>query len=301
MTTEEAGGPKLIEDDLAVLTTAPRLPVDAIRRCLLKIDETAPTLRAILTRAAAGEILSDDEVRLLRRGVYVLGGARDTEACQPLLRLLRLPDAELYHFLGGALTDGMTRIIASVFDGNVDALFALIADRSADPFARTDALDAATFLTWKGSILRDRMAHFLESFHMDKLAADQDLVLVSWMNAVALLGLRDLAPLVHGSLADGQFCDWLDRGEFDDLLAEAEQRPDDASRFAGFGIGYIEDVVDALAWSDDAEIDEDAFEARCLFSPAEPIRNPWRHVGRNDPCPCGSGLKAKRCCLAHGR
>lgn len=23
----------------------------------------------------------------------------------------------------------------------------------------------------------------------------------------------------------------------------------------------------------------------------------WRHVGRNEPCPCGSGLKYKRCCL----
>jgi uncharacterized protein len=22
----------------------------------------------------------------------------------------------------------------------------------------------------------------------------------------------------------------------------------------------------------------------------------WRGVGRNDPCPCGSGLKAKHCC-----
>ncbi|MBN8944495.1 MAG: SEC-C domain-containing protein [Rhizobiales bacterium] len=22
-----------------------------------------------------------------------------------------------------------------------------------------------------------------------------------------------------------------------------------------------------------------------------------RHVGRNDPCPCGSGKKAKKCCL----
>ena len=29
----------------------------------------------------------------------------------------------------------------------------------------------------------------------------------------------------------------------------------------------------------------------------EPVRNPWKDVGRNDPCPCGSGLKFKKCCL----
>jgi uncharacterized protein YecA (UPF0149 family) len=25
--------------------------------------------------------------------------------------------------------------------------------------------------------------------------------------------------------------------------------------------------------------------------------NPLKHVGRNDPCPCGSGKKFKKCCL----
>ena len=24
------------------------------------------------------------------------------------------------------------------------------------------------------------------------------------------------------------------------------------------------------------------------------------HIGRNDPCPCGSGLKYKKCCLGSG-
>lgn len=27
-----------------------------------------------------------------------------------------------------------------------------------------------------------------------------------------------------------------------------------------------------------------------------PLHNPYRHVGRNDPCPCGSGKKFKKCC-----
>jgi uncharacterized protein YecA (UPF0149 family) len=26
-------------------------------------------------------------------------------------------------------------------------------------------------------------------------------------------------------------------------------------------------------------------------------RNPLKNVGRNDPCPCGSGKKYKKCCL----
>ncbi|HUE71997.1 MAG TPA: SEC-C metal-binding domain-containing protein, partial [Pirellulaceae bacterium] len=34
----------------------------------------------------------------------------------------------------------------------------------------------------------------------------------------------------------------------------------------------------------------------------EPIRNLGKKVGRNDPCPCGSGKKYKQCCMrAAGR
>ena len=29
----------------------------------------------------------------------------------------------------------------------------------------------------------------------------------------------------------------------------------------------------------------------------EPLKNPYKNVGRNDPCPCGSGLKYKKCGL----
>jgi preprotein translocase subunit SecA len=30
--------------------------------------------------------------------------------------------------------------------------------------------------------------------------------------------------------------------------------------------------------------------------PTAPIRNESRRIGRNDPCPCGSGKKFKKCC-----
>jgi len=32
----------------------------------------------------------------------------------------------------------------------------------------------------------------------------------------------------------------------------------------------------------------------------DPIRNRGQRVGRNDPCPCGSGKKYKMCCMRKG-
>ena len=36
----------------------------------------------------------------------------------------------------------------------------------------------------------------------------------------------------------------------------------------------------------------------CLPAPATPIRHAEPKIGRNDPCPCGSGKKFKKCCGA---
>jgi len=299
-----------IEDHLEAVATEWRLPAYAIGMCLLRMEEAAPALRALLARASDGQALSEDECTLLFRGVYILGGARDTEACQALLRLLRRPEAELEHLLGDAITQDMSRIVAGVFDGDVDALFDALLDRSVDQFVREQLLDAATFLTWKGIITRDRMRGLLQRFYEKRLADDEDEAWVGWLKSVALLGLRDMAPMVYHALEVGWAPDGvIDRRNFDEMLGEAEQRPDDAARFEEFRIGYIEDVVAALEWSDRPEPDQEseAFDDDVLdrgdldvvWTPTEPVRNPWRHVGRNDPCPCGSGKKAKKCCLAN--
>lgn len=33
----------------------------------------------------------------------------------------------------------------------------------------------------------------------------------------------------------------------------------------------------------------------CNHGPQEPLRNPLKDIGRNDPCPCGSQKKYKKC------
>lgn len=33
----------------------------------------------------------------------------------------------------------------------------------------------------------------------------------------------------------------------------------------------------------------------CNHTPQTPTRNPLKEVGRNDPCPCNSGKKFKKC------
>jgi hypothetical protein len=294
-----------IEDYLHAVATEPKLPDFAVGICTLRIEEAAPKLHAVLLRAADGRELSDDESLLLFRGLHIQGGARDREACQPLLRLLRRPFDEVDALLGDAVTESLAKIVTGVFDDDIDALLALIIDGSIDGFIREALFGAATFLTWERRIERERFREFLVRFHEERPAEDGDQAWAGWLQAISLLGLRDLVPLVDGAFREDRMPEeWIDRPQFDEDLAEAERAPDDIDRFTQNNLGYIEDVLVSLDWTRGTEdvFDEDGEEAPWsdIAYPNEPVRNPWRHVGRNDPCPCGSGKKAKKCCLANG-
>ncbi|CCV10869.1 DUF1186 domain-containing protein [Mesorhizobium sp. STM 4661] len=298
-----------IEHHLHAVATERPVPDVAIGLCTIRIEESAPALLAILTRAADGAALSDDEEMLLFRGLHILGGARHSDACQPLLRLLRRPDDELDSLIGDTVTETLASIVAGVFDGDVDALFGIIADRSVDEFIRDAALGAVTFLTWDGRIERGRTQQFLERFHKERLADDDDYAWIGWLEAIAMLALRDLAPLVHSAWDEGRVPSGvLDRSHFESDLLDAEQRPDDIDRFKDANLGYIDDVLVALDWTRGLHLDEDiGLDEEDWQSPwpdrdwsnITPATNPLRDIGRNDPCPCGSGKKFKKCCLAN--
>jgi hypothetical protein len=285
-------------------------PALAIAACVARIEEAAPALRAALRRAADGETLEPGEDGLLFRGLHILGGARDRQSLPLLLRLLRLPVEVVDELIGDTVTESLPRIVIGLFDDDHEtALFEAMDDRAIDPFARGSLIAAAGFLTWEGRIPADRMRAWLHRFHDERLADDLDYAWIAWLDAIAKLGWRDLAPLVAQAMREGRVGDdVIDFSGFEIDLAEAEAAPGDAVRFERANLGYIEDVLDALAWCDWEgrafanidDIDDDATWDYDAPEPQAPVINPWRGVGRNDPCPCGSGKKAKKCCLAQG-
>src|SRR3546814_5205231 len=126
----------------------------AIGACLVRFDEAAPILRADLARAADGLCTTEEEAQRVFTGLHILAGGRDTTTFPILLRLLRRPIEELDWLLGDAATETLSRIAASVYDGDSAALFGAIADPEIDEFLRDSLMGAAAFLTWDGRIER---------------------------------------------------------------------------------------------------------------------------------------------------
>ena len=271
------------------LSVAKEVPVVAVSACLARHEESAPLLRRLIERSIDDEVEEEEHATQLFRALHILGGMRDRQSFQPVLRLVQGPPDKIDYVLGDAAGETLPRIIVGIFDGDAEALFAAIENPEADAAVRDSLLLAAAFLTWEGRIDRSSMAAFLERFARTQAVPNDELVWSGWTQAIALLGLRHLEPLVSELEQQDRLDELLfDRGEFEALLEAAEKAPQDKSRFEDASVGYPEDVVDTLR----------EFSYRDEEIVTQPIINPMRHVGRNDPCPCGSGKKAKRCCLA---
>ena len=110
------------------------------------------------------------------------------------------------------------------------------------------------------------------------------------------MGLRELQPLVQQAFER----DFIG-SSWSDLVRDSDGEPDDwqdEDDYRPFG-DAIEELSGWAAFMPDQEDDpDDVWEHEPeLELPGVPVTNPYRGVGRNDPCPCGSGKKFKKCCL----
>ena len=302
--------PKIdIEVDIDQLATSLTLPHASIVRCTAFYPTSGPLLRAALERAAEGKLVDEDDERLFFRALFIIAARRDTLAFEPLLRFLRRPDDEIDWLLGDAVTGNLPAIAIGTYDGNLGGLFDAIADLRRGEYVRNALLGAATFLTWEGRIDRGLFVGFLQRFGAERLAPDEDMAWIGWTMAIGLLGLRDMEPAVMAAWDRGAIPDHvMERRHFAEDLARAEREPDDIGRFEADRCGYIKDVLAELKrWPDEKDEEEEGAwtkkdeavaAVRKELQARMPAFNPMRGVGRNDPCPCGSGKKAKRCCLA---
>ncbi len=278
-------------DLVAALSASRDLPAEALDQAVRSPSRVADAVLPLVEGAARGEVPSERDANLLFWGIHVLGAVRDKRLFQPLMRLLRRPDDPAGAWIGDALGGTLSRVVASVFDDDATALEAVLLDREVDEFVRWCLFGSYAVLLQSGRIGPDRARALLIRFDEERPARAGDAAWAGWEETIALCGFRDLAERVAVARADARLLDDVSDPEWFALtLADAEQHPQDLARFRDKDLGYVEDVVAELerGLADDGEEDE----------PEEPVRNPLKDVGRNDPCPCGSGKKYKKCCLA---
>jgi uncharacterized protein DUF1186/SEC-C motif-containing protein len=292
----ESDGSKMAQI-LEQLGSGEDLPVDAIRAATADRAAMVPViLRAFDDSATAGPSLQT----ALFFAFHLLGQWREKSAYRPLAAFLRRPAEEIDPIINGAATATTHRVMASIFDGDPKPLYEVILEPTADEFIRARMCAALAMVTLRGELPREEAARFLRSCYDSLQPRDECYVWDGWQGAIAMLGLSELKPLVkqafeRGSIDPG----WLGFEDFEQDLQcaiDGEVPPSWAKdEYELFG-----DTIEELSsWAAFAPKRKQARRPDDVWrpQPTTPAVNAFKGVGRNDPCPCGSGKKFKKCCL----
>ena len=274
-------------------TCGSKFPHKSIRWALDHWHEAAPRLVRLLEDCASGVDRSETTKRAIFFVAHLLAEKRETRAFGPLCLLVENQDL-CEDVLSGAITETLKALLISTWDGDAARLKHLIEAVAADEFVRAAALDAFTYLT-KTEAFRDEetrayLVHLAETMQPRSAC----FVWTGWAGVAANLGYADLREKV-AALVERGFIEpmHMNLGDFDIQL---QRTLDDPTGWAGIEfdrIGPFTDTIGTLStWASFAERTRSDPWVRSM-----PHVDPSRKVGRNDPCPCGSGKKYKKCCL----
>jgi len=299
------------------LTCPDELPVKAIEWAEAHREELVPVFLRFL-RSYLDEPDEPEVPTPLLFVMHFLGSWRVAEAYRLIAEVMRSDPERLEWQLGDAATETVPRLLRNLFDGDPQPLLDVIEDEAADEFARSALLELLGTLVHENELRRDELTAWLRSAFATLQPRRENAIWLGWVYVVEMLGLTELAELADQAFDSG----FIDQTAFpkEDFHRELKRRGRSGEPSSGW-TGHIYKPFGAVAkelasWEfgglsdddvarleaglplgdDDGWLDGD--EGAGDGFPVETVVNPYRHVGRNDPCPCGSGKKYKKCCLA---
>lgn len=265
-------------------------------------DEVAPFLIESLTRMAADPSTAEDSEYVLHLyAMHLLATWRDTRAYAPLAALGHHSEDVLDIVMGDVITESYGRSLASVCDGNIAPLQTLFEDVQASHWARTAALEAWGTRVIEGDSARDDLLQYLMSRGDIEAArlrqtdtARNEFEVLDYIVAVAvdiagveMIGRIDLwyaEDLLDQSISTKEWVHEQMRKPFDRVRAQTLKS----------GQGYVRDLETEMGWWSGFKDAPVPVKIKTPNATPQPVRYAPK-IGRNDPCPCGSGKKYKKC------
>jgi preprotein translocase subunit SecA len=194
--------------------------------------------------------------------------------------------------------DGLLAWARERFDPELDAAAVAAPDLET---LRSTLAEASARRHTRGDDSRDEMKRMERAVLLqilDNSWKDHLLAMDHLRSSVGLRGYAQVDPKVEFKREGMRTFDLMWKGideRVTDIVYRIEQVEDDALRSTWRETAAIHEEAPPVAASD-AAATSDSAPPRPEPQTVEPIRNLGQKVGRNDPCPCGSGKKFKNCC-----
>jgi hypothetical protein len=281
-------------------------PREALEAAIAQRETITPHLLQALEDAPRllERLVAEEDCMLPLYAFYLLAQFRETRAYPLIVAFFSQPGELPLDMTGDFVTEDLGRVLASVSGGDTTPMKTLIEDPQVNEYTRAAAMGGLITLFVEDAITRETViAYFRDLFqggleHEYSHAWD---ALVSHSNRIYP---AELLPEIRQAFAD----DLIDEGFIDlpwiERTLNAGQAETLAQLRADRHYQGVEDTIQEMEWW-------------ACFQPPRPTPPPpsrrsappssagtprpapppkKKKVGRNDPCPCGSGRKYKHCC-----
>ncbi|MCD7893910.1 MAG: DUF1186 domain-containing protein [Erysipelotrichaceae bacterium] len=265
-------------------------------------EEAKPYLYDSLDKAKDLLELEDDEEFYLHNlyyyAIYLLAETKDKAAFSHIIDAFSLSD-DAYQLYGDTITEDLQDILYETYDGNLELLKERIKNSDIDEFIRMSMLETYLQLYLDGTEPKDDTISFLKElvYQGDK---DDDLKyhLSYFISKTHLIEM--LNELKY--LDKNDYIDPMDAGEYDNLVDRIFNYKYNES-YCHVPVITYDRLKRWQSFSEDPQIKkenkEKEFNIDALGDYIEKEKQlpKIKKIGRNDPCPCGSGKKYKKCCM----
>ena len=314
--------PSDIKKALARVTS--ELPVQAIRAAVEQQEEMTPVLLKALDAVKIREKRSSSasKSRLAVHALYLLTEFGEEKAWPLVVDLFSSMSAQDNVSIGDdfdeIVCDSLSQIFATLSKGDIRPLQSIIENTSVDEYVRDAALSALVVIYQQGDLELQVLTSYLHQLYQFGLEQERNQVWNAWVQACYNSQPDDfmeaLKALYEQEIADPYYITLEELSERCGMAPEAIRKAV-MQQEADFYC-YITDALAGLrklsCYSGEENELLQSMENMVInqttpvsstpaASGAAPAFFPetadYSNAGRNDPCPCGSGKKFKKCCL----
>ena len=293
-----------IINDLRYLTRG--FPKAAVKKAIEKQKEITPLLLNMLNETdECYQSLENHDMGHLY-SMSLLAQFREQSAFPLIIKLASLPEDATDMIFGDGITEDLHKMIASVYNNDLTAIQQLIENPTLCIWSRNAGLKSLLALVKAGALERNQIIHYFKELFNHPAFVDDEMAMTQLVNASCDLYPAELYDEIKAAF-DRNVVDttivnmkWIDK-----TLAMGQDKA--LKQYLNEHYDLISDTLQEMQWwacfqDQQTENFGNKFEfhklekmlSNYVYDKSHPKKT---KVGRNDPCPCGSNKKFKKCCL----
>lgn len=278
-------------------------PTEALNAALAQQEAITPYLLAILENVVSDpNSVSIDQMDYLF-SLYLLSKFREKQAFPLIITLASLPGDLPDELLGDFITEALSRFVVSTFNGDLVSIKALIENPELNDWSRYASLRSLLGLVALDRLKREELVEYLRLLFHSSLINNVDFA-TNVVHVAVNIYPEELIDEINNAFDSNKVnSDHLNKTWITEILEKGKEHCLEKYVYKTLFHLPIDNVEEAMGWMSAfqtpiAESDT-GLSPYDYFMPEIAVTyvRTTPKIGRNEPCPCGSGKKFKKCCL----